>query len=144
MGNLQYCSSFEMLILIMSLIGRVNSDFKFFWRTVLTLHSYERITPPFGRVSNLNHEGNHRLSDPKDMLLVSISNIPKILKIPSKLAVFTFVETEEKAHQLILQTGAEVQKSEVCWDRGIQPTRYATCKSIWKVEIDAQICCGLR
>ena len=76
------------------------------------------------------------------MLLVSISNIPKRLKIPPKIAPSShLLRLVERAQWLILQTGG---KSEVCRNQGIQPTRYATCTSRWKDEIDSQICYGPR
>ena len=92
------------------LIGRVNSYFKFFLKDNFNVTLLGR-TKTLWKGSNLNVEGNHRLSDPKDEIYVTCFHFKysKMRENTDKSSIIiTFVETEERVQQLILQTGAEV------------------------------------
>ena len=94
----------------MSLIGRVNSYFKIFLNDNFNITLLGR-TKTLCKCSNLNIEGNHRISDPKDEIYVTCFHF-KYSKMRENThkdrIIITFVQTEERVQQLILQTGAKV------------------------------------
>ena len=81
------------------LIGRVNSYFKFFLKDNFNVTLLGR-TKTLWKGSNLNIEGNHRISDTKDEIYVTCfhSKYSKTRENTNKASIVTaFVETEEMA-----------------------------------------------